>query len=115
MMRLERDRKLGVQTPLLLFRQPRRAVQTLLGGLRQRQHLLSHRQQLCFRLAHQCHKYLPHPPTLATEAAHHLLETVLESVCACSCSAAPLVAHSAVIDVMTWRTFFGPYTGWPHH
>src|SRR6266516_1139193 len=73
--------KLGVQTCPLILRQLRRAVQAFLGGPRQRQDLLSHLQQLCLGLAHQCHKHLPHPPALATEAAHHLLEGVLELLC----------------------------------
>ena len=37
------------------------------------------------------------------------------SCCAGACSAVPLVAHSSVMVVTPWRTFWGPYTAWPHH
>ena len=79
-MRLERGQELGLQTPLLLVRQLRRAVQACVGGLRQRHDLLAQLQQWRLRLADQCHKDLPHPPALATKAAHHPLEAVLESL-----------------------------------
>ena len=70
-MGLERGRELGVQTRPLVLRQLRRAVQARLGGPRQRQDRLSQLQQLRLGLAHQRHKHFPHPPALATEAAHH--------------------------------------------
>ena len=98
--------QLGVQTCPLILRQLRRAVPARLGGPRQRQDLLSHLQPWRLGLAQQCHQHLPHPPALATEAAHHLLEGMLELLC----SPRPrrrLVAHSAVMAVMTWRTFWG--------
>jgi hypothetical protein len=58
-----------------------RAVQARLGSPRQRQDLLSHLQQGRLRLAHQRDTHFAHPPALATEAAHHLLEVVLELRC----------------------------------
>jgi hypothetical protein len=77
-MRLERGHELGVQTRSLLPRQLHRTVEGVLGGPRQRQDRLSHLQQVRFCLAHQPYKHVPYPPTLATEAAHHLPEVVLE-------------------------------------
>jgi hypothetical protein len=77
-MRRERGFQLGVQPRPPLCRQLRRAVQARLGGPCQRQDLLSPLQQLRLGLAHQRHKHVPHPPALATEAAHHLLEGMLE-------------------------------------
>jgi hypothetical protein len=79
-MRLERGHELGFQTPRLFFQQLRCAVQACVGGLGQRQHLRAQLQQLRLRLAYQCHKDLPHSPALATKAAHHPLEAVLEAV-----------------------------------
>ena len=113
-MRRERGRELGLQTPLLLVRQLRRAVQACVGGLRQRQDLRAQLQQLRLRLAYQCHKDLPHPPALPTKAAHHPLEAVLESL-------------GSFLEDRPWggalrgdgrddvEDFFWPCTESPHH
>ena len=49
-----------------------------LHGPSQGQDLVIQRQQLRLGLAYQCHKHFPHPSALSAEAAHHLLEVVLE-------------------------------------
>ena len=71
-MRLQSGRKLGVQTRLLGLRQ--RAPGQPAPGARPVPDL----QQLRLGLAHQRHKHVSHPPTLAAEAAHHLRQVVLE-------------------------------------
>jgi hypothetical protein len=78
-MRLARPRELSIETPLRLVRQPRRAVQACVGGLRQRQDRRAQLQHMRRRLAYQCHKDLPHAPALATKAAHPPLEAGLAS------------------------------------
>ena len=77
-MGLERGRELGVQAHPLLLRQLRQARQALLGGPRQGQDLAVHRQQLGLGLAYQRHEDFAHPSALSAEAAHELLEVVLE-------------------------------------
>jgi len=69
--------QLGVQARPVILRHLRRAVPLRLGGPRQRQDRLSSLQQWRLGLAHQRHKHLAHPPTLAAEAAHNLREVML--------------------------------------
>src|SRR5215211_5355960 len=77
-MGIEGGRELGVQACPLVRRQLHRAVQARLGGPSQGQDLRSQLQQLRLRLAHQRHKHFAHSPALSAEAAHDLLEVVLE-------------------------------------
>ena len=70
--------KLGVQARPLVLRQLWHTVQALLHGPSQGQDLASTRQQLRLGLAYQRHKHVAPPSTLPAEAAHHLLEVVLQ-------------------------------------
>jgi len=70
--------KLGVQARPLGLRQLWHTAQAPLHGPSQGQDLVSTLQQLRLGLAYQRHKHFPHPPTLPTEAAHNLLEVVLQ-------------------------------------
>jgi hypothetical protein len=77
-MGVERRRQLGAQTRPLVRRHVRRAVQVVLGGLRQGQDWRAHLQQAGLGLAHQRDQHVPHAPALAAEAAHPLPEVLLE-------------------------------------
>src|SRR6266508_2486149 len=70
--------ELGVPTLTLALSQMRRALHTRLRRLSKRHDLVPGRKQLLFRLAHQGHKHLALAAALASEAAHNLLEIVLE-------------------------------------
>ena len=70
--------KLGVQARPLVLRQLWHTVQALLQGPSQGQDLASTLQQLRLGLAYQRHKHFSHPSTLPAEAAHNLLEVVLQ-------------------------------------
>src|SRR5918992_1190810 len=70
--------KLGVQARPLVLRQLWHTVQALLHGPSQGQDLASTLQQLRLGLAYQRHKHFSHPSTLPADAAHHLLEVVLQ-------------------------------------
>ena len=78
LMGLESGPELGVQARPLVLRPRRRAVQARLDGTRQRQDLLSPLPPWRLGLAHQRHPHVAHPPALAADAAHPLLEVVLE-------------------------------------
>jgi hypothetical protein len=70
--------KLDVQVRPLALRQLGHTAHALLHGLSQGQDLVSTLQQLRLGLAYQRHKHFSHPSTLPAEAAHNLLEVVLQ-------------------------------------
>jgi len=72
------SRALGGQARPLLLRQRRRAAQARRGGPRQGPNRLASLQPWPLGLAYQCHTHVAHPPALSAEAAHQLLEGVLE-------------------------------------
>ncbi len=74
----EGGHELGVQAFPLVLTQLRSTVQIGVGGLRQGPDLSAYFQPLSLRLADQRHQHVAHPPALTAEAAHHLLELVLQ-------------------------------------